>query len=107
PVFQHEPRDAALAQVSRDVIAFVVHPQGAMSAAGRDHHGRTCRLVLWWQVERDGGLVHAGDDMLALRLRDADRLRGGLSFRSRRAIGPEKDYLRVGGSRDTNRKQSE
>src|SRR2546426_536063 len=73
-------------------VTFVVHPQLTVSAAGYHNHSRSGRLVFCRKVKSYRGMVNAGYDMLAI-LVDAHLFFPRLAFRTRGAVGPEKNSL--------------
>ena len=91
-IFQNEACYAVLAEPLRDGVSFVVHPQLQMAAARRDHHGGAGRRFLGRQVHRDRRLVHAGNNVLAIRS-EPDFFRRGLACGAGRAIRPQEDHV--------------
>src|SRR6266851_1929954 len=65
-ILQHESRHAVVAQPFRDVVAFVVHPEFAMSAARRDNNRRSGGFVFGRKIRRNRRMVDAGYDVLAI-----------------------------------------
>ena len=86
-ILEHKRGDAAFAEPAGDVVAFVVGPEFAMSAARRDDHCTARGFVRCRQKGRDAGFVDVGEDALAV-VGDADFLVAGLAFRTVRAVRP-------------------
>ena len=98
----------AFAEPARDVVAFVVGPEFAMSTTRRDDHAAARGFVRQWQIRREAGFVDVGEDAFAA-LGDADFRFAGLAFRAGRAIRPEKDFFAglYGGEREGEQQEAE
>src|SRR5437762_6265687 len=80
----------------RDAVAFVVHPELAMTAAGNNYDARAGGFFLCREINRQAGMMDAGHNVIALR-RDANCFWGCLALGTRSAVWPKLDYLGLGG----------
>src|SRR5260370_41541274 len=71
----------------------MVHPEFAMSGGGDKNHCCRGGIFFGWKIRGDGRTMNARHYVVALWA-DPDRLLGGLAFRTRRAVRPQKNRIR-------------
>ena len=85
-----------IAEPLRDAVAFVVHPELAMTPARNNDDARAGGFFFWRKINRQAGMMNAGHNVVAL-WRDANCLWGCLALGTRSAVWPKLDYLGLGG----------
>ena len=104
-VLQDEAGNAVVREPGGDVVAFVIHPEFAVSAARADHHPGPGVFPRRRKHDCDRWVMDSREDVFALI--QAHFLGSGFSFGARRVALPERDHGRIAGSAERHASQAD